>query len=92
MTLSVRSYISRVLQDLTDDEFRRFKANLRDYQIKPGYENILRGQLERADALTLSDLLISHYNERYAAEVAAAVLMAGNCMPQAQMLLGLLER
>lgn len=88
MSVSVRDYIEKVLRDLTDDEFRRFKANLRDYQVGPDYENIPRGQLQNADALTVSDLLISYYCEDYAVEVASAVLMASNCMPQAQMLLG----
>ncbi|XP_039186156.1 pyrin domain-containing protein 1 [Crotalus tigris] len=89
MSLSVRDYIRKVLRDLTDDEFRTFKANLRDYQVGPGYENIPRGDLENADALKLSDLLVRYYCEDYAMEVASAVLIASNCMPQAQMLLGL---
>ncbi|KAG8140653.1 hypothetical protein E2320_003324 [Naja naja] len=72
MAESVRCTIENVLEDLTEDELRKFKANLRDYQVKPGYNNIPRGQLQKADALDLSDLLISFYNEDYAVEVAAA--------------------
>ncbi|XP_026539256.1 pyrin domain-containing protein 1 [Notechis scutatus] len=87
MAESVRSTIGNVLEDLTEDELRKFKANLHDYQVKPSYNNIPRGRLQKADALDLSDLLVSFYNEDYAVEVAAAVLMASNCKPQAQRLL-----
>ncbi|KAM3821327.1 apoptosis-associated speck-like protein containing a CARD [Vipera latastei] len=87
MARSVRSCLAEALDDLEDVELERFKANLNEYRVNPGFRNIPRGSLQKAGALKLSDLLVGYYCEDYAVEVAAAVLLESNCRPQAEKLL-----
>uniref|UniRef100_A0A670ZCU9 Apoptosis-associated speck-like protein containing a CARD n=1 Tax=Pseudonaja textilis TaxID=8673 RepID=A0A670ZCU9_PSETE len=74
------------LEDLTEDELRKFKTNLHEFPVKPGYDNIPRGQLQKADVLDLSELLLDSYTQDYAVEVTAAVLRRCHCNPQAEKL------
>ncbi|XP_007440902.1 apoptosis-associated speck-like protein containing a CARD [Python bivittatus] len=92
MAKNVRCYLREALEDLTEDELRKFKANLNEFQVRPGYNNVPKGRLQKADALDLSDLLISYYGEDYALEVTAAVLSDSNCKPQARKLLKATEK
>ncbi|XP_070585857.1 apoptosis-associated speck-like protein containing a CARD [Erythrolamprus reginae] len=87
MAKSARCCLAEALENLTGDELRKFKANLQDFPVKEDFSNIPRGALEKADALRLSDLLISYYCQDYAVEVAAQVLSVSNCKPQAEKLL-----
>uniref|UniRef100_A0A8D2LNH4 Apoptosis-associated speck-like protein containing a CARD n=1 Tax=Varanus komodoensis TaxID=61221 RepID=A0A8D2LNH4_VARKO len=84
--LSVRDCLVAALEDLANDELKRFKAKLSELPVREGYDNLPRGRLQKADDLDLSDLLVSHYTEGYAVEVAAAALGAINCQPQAERL------
>uniref|UniRef100_J3SDB9 Apoptosis-associated speck-like protein containing a CARD n=1 Tax=Crotalus adamanteus TaxID=8729 RepID=J3SDB9_CROAD len=87
MARSVRSCLAKALENLEENDLEKFKLNLNEYQVKPGFDNIPRGLLQKAGALKLSDLLVSYYCEDYAVEVAAAVLWDSDCKPQAQKLL-----
>uniref|UniRef100_A0A8C5WWF3 Apoptosis-associated speck-like protein containing a CARD n=1 Tax=Laticauda laticaudata TaxID=8630 RepID=A0A8C5WWF3_LATLA len=78
--------LEETLEDLTEDELRKFKTNLHEFPVKPGYDNIPRGRLQKADALDLSDLLLGYYTQDYAVEVTAAVLRRCHCNPQAEKL------
>lgn len=88
MPKSIRQCLEETLEDLTEDELRKFKANLHEFPVKPGYDNIPRGRLQKADALDLSDLLLSFYTD-YAVEVTTAVLRRCQCKPQAEKLVAL---
>uniref|UniRef100_A0A8D2LNI5 Apoptosis-associated speck-like protein containing a CARD n=1 Tax=Varanus komodoensis TaxID=61221 RepID=A0A8D2LNI5_VARKO len=81
-----------VAGDLANDELKRFKAKLSELPVREGYDNLPRGRLQKADDLDLSDLLVSHYTEGYAVEVAAAALGAINCQPQAERLRRVIRR
>uniref|UniRef100_A0A8C6Y2L7 Apoptosis-associated speck-like protein containing a CARD n=1 Tax=Naja naja TaxID=35670 RepID=A0A8C6Y2L7_NAJNA len=87
--LCTRDLLELTLEDLTEDELRKFKTNLHEFPVKPGYDNIPRGRLQRADALDLSELLLDFYNQDYAVEVTAAVLRRCHCNPQAEKLVAL---
>ncbi|XP_015682456.1 apoptosis-associated speck-like protein containing a CARD [Protobothrops mucrosquamatus] len=89
MPKSIRECLEETLEDLTEGELQKFKANLHEFPVKPGYDNIPRGRLQKADALDLSDLLLGFYTEDYAPEVAAEVLRRSNCRPQAEKLVAL---
>ncbi|KAM3821842.1 apoptosis-associated speck-like protein containing a CARD isoform 2-T2 [Vipera latastei] len=89
MAKSIQQCLEETLEDLTEDELQEFKANLHEFPVKPAYDNIPRGRLQKADALDLSDLLLDFYTEDYAPEVAAAVLRRSNCRPQAENLVAL---
>ncbi|XP_007440904.1 apoptosis-associated speck-like protein containing a CARD [Python bivittatus] len=86
MPKTIRQRLEETLEDLTEDQLRKFKANLHEFPVKPGYDNIPKGRLQKADALDLSELLLNFYTEDYALEVAAAVLRHSNCKPQAEKL------
>ncbi|XP_034275778.1 apoptosis-associated speck-like protein containing a CARD [Pantherophis guttatus] len=83
---SVRFCLAEALENLTEEELKKFKANLNEFPVKEDFRNIPRGTLQKAGALELSDLLVNYYCEDYAVEVAARVLSDSNCRPQAQKL------
>ncbi|XP_070585731.1 apoptosis-associated speck-like protein containing a CARD [Erythrolamprus reginae] len=87
MAKSARGCLAEALENLKPEELNKFKANLQDFPVKKGFSNIARGPLTVADYLTLTDLMISYYCQDYAVEVAAQVLSASNCKPQAEKLL-----
>ncbi|XP_026580033.1 apoptosis-associated speck-like protein containing a CARD isoform X2 [Pseudonaja textilis] len=86
MPKSILQRLEKTLEDLTEDELRKFKTNLHEFPVKPGYDNIPRGQLQKADVLDLSELLLDSYTQDYAVEVTAAVLRRCHCNPQAEKL------
>ncbi|XP_066485333.1 apoptosis-associated speck-like protein containing a CARD [Tiliqua scincoides] len=86
MAGTARDRLLGALENLREQELKRFRMKLSEIPLAEGYANIPRGRLEKADALDLCDLLISFYTEGYALEVAAEVLEAVNCRDQAQQL------
>ncbi|XP_020662927.3 apoptosis-associated speck-like protein containing a CARD isoform X2 [Pogona vitticeps] len=88
MARTVRDRLLEALDDLTEGELQRFKAKLRDFPVpEGGYSHIPRGRLEKADPVALADLLFQFYTEAHAPRMAAGVLEAIGCKPQAERLL-----
>ncbi|XP_003478302.1 apoptosis-associated speck-like protein containing a CARD [Cavia porcellus] len=69
-----RDAILEVLENLTCEEFKKFKLKLLTVQLRGGYERIPRGTLSLMDAIDLSDKLVSYYLEEYGTELTATVL------------------
>ncbi|XP_039389998.1 apoptosis-associated speck-like protein containing a CARD [Mauremys reevesii] len=74
MGKKVRDHLVDTLEELGQDQFKRFKTKLNVFPVKEGYSNIPRGRLEKADVLDVCDMLISYYQEDYVVEVTVAVL------------------
>uniref|UniRef100_A0A674IVW8 PYD and CARD domain containing n=1 Tax=Terrapene triunguis TaxID=2587831 RepID=A0A674IVW8_9SAUR len=74
MTGSSNSLLLETLDDLGEDDLKRFKHKLKRMQLEKGYQAIPWGRLEKGDPVDVTDLLISHYGERYGVEVAVQVL------------------
>ncbi|XP_033024261.1 uncharacterized protein LOC117057520 [Lacerta agilis] len=86
----IREHLVSVLENLDEDELKRFKLNLSDSPIRGGYENIPQGRLKKADVMDLSMLLLGFYMDD-AVQVTADVLRAINCRPEAERLISLSE-
>ncbi|KAM9147530.1 apoptosis-associated speck-like protein containing a CARD [Pangshura tecta] len=74
MGKTVRDHLVDTLEDLGQDQFKKFKTKLNTFPVKEGYGNIPRGRLEKADVLDVCDRLISFYREEYALEVTVELL------------------
>uniref|UniRef100_A0A8C3SYD9 Apoptosis-associated speck-like protein containing a CARD n=1 Tax=Chelydra serpentina TaxID=8475 RepID=A0A8C3SYD9_CHESE len=75
MGKTVRDHLVDTLEELVQDEFKRFKVKLNVFPVKEGYSNIPRGRLEKADVLDVCDKLISFYREEYAVELTVEILI-----------------
>ncbi|XP_065259559.1 up-regulator of cell proliferation-like [Emys orbicularis] len=73
-TGSSNSLLLETLDDLGEDDLKRFKHKLKRIQLERGYQAIPWGRLEKGDPVDVTDLLISHYGERYGVEVTVQVL------------------
>ncbi|KAF6126750.1 PYD and CARD domain containing [Phyllostomus discolor] len=69
-----RDAILEALENLTADEFKKFKLKLLSVPLREGYGRIPRGPLQSMDAMDLTDKLVSCYLEAYSAELTAQVL------------------
>ncbi|XP_043834398.1 apoptosis-associated speck-like protein containing a CARD [Dromiciops gliroides] len=69
-----RDLILKALEDLNDDEFKKFKLKLRTLQLRAGFSHIPRGILQPMDRLDLTDKIVSCYLEDYGMELTAEVL------------------
>lgn len=69
-----RDAILEALENLTADEFKKFKMKLLSVPLREGYGRIPRGTLLPLDAMDLTDKLVSCYLEGYSAELTAALL------------------
>ncbi|XP_038260135.2 pyrin domain-containing protein 1-like [Dermochelys coriacea] len=74
MGKTVRDHLVDTLEELGQDELKRFKAKLNAFPVKEGYSNIPLRRLEKADVLDVCDKLISYYREEYAVEVTVKLL------------------
>lgn len=74
MGKTVRDHLVDTLEDLGQDQFKKFKTKLNVFPLRKGYSNIPRGRLEKADVLDVCDKLISYYLEEYAVEVTVELL------------------
>nr|XP_003223867.2 PREDICTED: caspase recruitment domain-containing protein 8 [Anolis carolinensis] len=82
----LRDHVLDILENLKEEDFRRFKRKLNEFPVRKPYKNIPKGQLEKADTHELVDLLCGYYTESYAVEVAARVLEEINIKDQAEKL------
>uniref|UniRef100_U6CUV5 Apoptosis-associated speck-like protein containing a CARD n=1 Tax=Neovison vison TaxID=452646 RepID=U6CUV5_NEOVI len=69
-----RDAILDALENLTADEFKKFKLKLLSVPLREGYGRIPRGTLMSMDAIDLTDKLVSSYLEEYSAELTGIVL------------------
>ncbi|XP_004268772.1 apoptosis-associated speck-like protein containing a CARD [Orcinus orca] len=69
-----RDAILDALENLTADEFKKFKMKLLSVPLREGYGRIPRGTLLPMDAVDLTDKLVSYYLEAYSAELTVFVL------------------
>lgn len=69
-----QSAILAALENLTPEEFKKFKLKLQCVSLRDGYGRIPRGTLFGMDPIDLSDKLVSFYLEGYATELTASVL------------------
>ncbi|XP_068825367.1 apoptosis-associated speck-like protein containing a CARD isoform X3 [Capricornis sumatraensis] len=69
-----RDAILDALENLTADEFKKFKMKMLSVPLREGYGRIPRGTLMPLDAVDLTDKLVSYYLEAYGAELTALVL------------------
>ncbi|XP_039768387.1 NACHT, LRR and PYD domains-containing protein 3-like [Ornithorhynchus anatinus] len=80
MALSIRDLLTQTLEDLLENEFRKFKWKLCEIPLwasprgQGGAASIPRGVLEKADPLTTTELILSYCGSSSALDVAARVL------------------
>nr|XP_028560002.1 caspase recruitment domain-containing protein 8-like [Podarcis muralis] len=89
MVRSIRDSLVSTLENLGEDELKKFKLKLHEFPVSEGHDNIPLGRLKKADAMDLSQLLLSFYMEDYAVQVTADVLRAINCRDEAKKFLSL---
>ncbi|XP_033025019.1 pyrin domain-containing protein 1-like [Lacerta agilis] len=89
MEKTITDHLMFTLENLQENELKKFKLKLHEFPVKKGCNNIPLGTLEKADVVDLSQLLLSFYMEDYAVQVTADVLRAINCRDEAQRLLSL---
>nr|XP_002721796.1 apoptosis-associated speck-like protein containing a CARD isoform X1 [Oryctolagus cuniculus] len=87
-----RDAILEALENLTADEFKKFKHKLLSVPLREGYGRIPRGTLLSMDAVDLTDKLVSFYLETYGAELTAAVLRDMGMQESAEQLEELLSQ
>uniref|UniRef100_A0A452HV92 Uncharacterized protein n=2 Tax=Gopherus TaxID=38771 RepID=A0A452HV92_9SAUR len=73
-----RDHLLDTLKNLQKAEMKAFKSKLTDIRLKEGYCHIPRCDLEKAEPVELTELLISHYRVHYAVQVTTMVLEAIN--------------
>ncbi|XP_058844879.1 NACHT, LRR and PYD domains-containing protein 3-like isoform X2 [Acipenser ruthenus] len=78
MTTSTKDLILKELEELLQEEYRRFTWKLRDMGLKEGYKHIPKSQLENAERIDVVDKMIDFYGDDYAVEVTAETLVAIN--------------
>ncbi|XP_039375140.1 pyrin-like isoform X1 [Mauremys reevesii] len=74
MGKTLRDHLFDTIRELGESDLKAFKDKLNNFQPRPGYNRIKWGELEKADAVEITRLLVSYYKEDYAVEVAGKVL------------------
>ncbi|XP_065258877.1 pyrin-like isoform X1 [Emys orbicularis] len=74
MAKTQRDHLYDTISELGKSDLKTFKDKLNNFQPKPGYNRIKWSQLEKAEAVDITRLLVSYYEEDYAVEVAGKVL------------------
>uniref|UniRef100_F7F6C6 Apoptosis-associated speck-like protein containing a CARD n=1 Tax=Monodelphis domestica TaxID=13616 RepID=F7F6C6_MONDO len=69
-----RDLILRALEDLENDDFKKFKLKLRTLKLREGFNAIPRGILENLDRVDLTDKIVCCYLEDYGLVLTAEVL------------------
>ncbi|KAG6923221.1 Mediterranean fever [Chelydra serpentina] len=76
MAKTPRDHLFDTISELGESDLKTFRDKLNTFRPKPGYNHIKWRQLEKAEAVEITRLLVSYYEEDYAVEVARKVLMA----------------
>ncbi|XP_038619341.1 apoptosis-associated speck-like protein containing a CARD [Tachyglossus aculeatus] len=71
---SARDHILAALENLTSDEFKKFKTKLLSCPLREGFGRIPRGPLLNMDVIDLTDKIVTTYMEAYGLELTTAVL------------------
>lgn len=87
-----RDAILDALENLTPEEFKKFKMKLQSVPLRQGYGRIPRGTLQQMDAIDLTDKLVSFYLEAYGAELTMTVLREMGMREQAEQLQTVIQR
>ncbi|XP_074063567.1 pyrin domain-containing protein 1 [Macrotis lagotis] len=78
-----RDVILEALENLNEDEFKRFKHRLGTQPLRKGFSSIPRGTLHSLDRLDLTDKIVCYYLEDYGMELTAEVLRAIGMLEEA---------
>ncbi|XP_051846774.1 NACHT, LRR and PYD domains-containing protein 10 [Antechinus flavipes] len=73
MGITLRNILMNILEDLIEEELKKFKFQLEDPPLKD-FDPLPRSQLHSAQPVDLAELLIRHYGVNYAVEVTKEVL------------------
>ncbi|XP_052618074.1 apoptosis-associated speck-like protein containing a CARD isoform X2 [Peromyscus californicus insignis] len=87
-----RDAILDALENLTPEEFKKFKMKLQSVPLREGYGRIPRGTLQQMDAIDLTDKLVSFYLEAYGAELTMTVLREMGMQELAEQLQRVIQR
>nr|XP_034990584.1 uncharacterized protein LOC118094368 isoform X1 [Zootoca vivipara] len=87
MEKTITDSLMCTLENLREDELKKFKLKLHEFPVKKCCDNIPLGKLEKADVVDLSLLLLKFYTGDYAVQVTADVLRTINCRDEAERLL-----
>ncbi|XP_056261987.1 apoptosis-associated speck-like protein containing a CARD [Pseudoliparis swirei] len=82
-TKSIRMALANTLEDLTEENFDRFRHRLLDYKEKP---QVRRNQVEGKTRLQMVDVLVSAFTEPGAVRVAVELLRQIQCNEEARRL------
>ncbi|XP_077774065.1 caspase recruitment domain-containing protein 8-like isoform X2 [Podarcis muralis] len=84
---AIYGLLACTLESLDESELKKFKGELCHFSIPMGDLQVTQDWLQECGAWTLCHLLLRHYDVDGAVEVAAKVLKAIDCQPQADKLL-----
>uniref|UniRef100_A0A8C8S598 Pyrin domain-containing protein n=1 Tax=Pelusios castaneus TaxID=367368 RepID=A0A8C8S598_9SAUR len=84
---TVQDHLVDTLEELGQDELKKFKSKLNRFQVKEGYYRFPPGRLGKAEVLDLVQMLISYYKEDYAVKLTVEFLTDINMMVLAERLL-----
>ncbi|KAM7163274.1 uncharacterized protein RBU57_008929 isoform 3-T6 [Macrochelys suwanniensis] len=73
-----RDTLQETLDELESENVKRFKSKLKNMDLPEGYKRIPSGMLEKADSLTVRELLVQYYKMDGAVEVAIQALKGIN--------------
>ncbi|MGH0168365.1 UNVERIFIED_CONTAM: hypothetical protein FKN15_054440 [Acipenser sinensis] len=74
MATSSKDCLLEVMEDLGQEDYKRFKWRLDHVRLKEGHKNIPKSHLENAERTEVVDKMIDFYGDDYAMEVAAETL------------------
>lgn len=78
MERTVRDVLIKALDNLTEQNFTRFRNKLSDWEIKKGFNIIPKAKLEKADREDVVDLILRYYKDSYGPELTVDVLESIN--------------
>nr|XP_040043490.1 pyrin domain-containing protein 1-like [Gasterosteus aculeatus aculeatus] len=77
--MSVKKLLLEVLENLVQDDFKRFKLHLTEVGVE-GFEPIYKSRLENADRTDTVGTIVKSYGEQVAVKITVEVLkLIGNC-------------